>query len=458
MFDVVIIGAGFSGLQAAYTAQQAGLSVAVIEARDRVGGKVWSVPLASGRGCVELGAAWINDSLQPRIWAYAERFGLKVVKQRLEGRAVMQENPEARFEFPFGITPDFTPEEKRNLEYIRDHIQAESLKPGLPSVEDDDVSLDQYVRRLGALPQTIKMVNLWAQVMHGVESTEESAAWFIDYCRRNRGLLAIRADDSSGGQYMRFQDGAQSVANRIASLIGESNIHLSSPVVSIQNDKSYVSITTADGRAFTARKCILSIPSTMYRELNISPQLSQPVQAVTNGTVLGDYNKAIVCYDRPWWRDHGFNGYFASYSGPVILARDTSVDERRHFSLTCFVNGERGREWSKLYPHERRAVVLKQIAKIFKADENSEAFRPIEVFDQIWKHERFSRGALAPITKLGHLTRYDSVYGKPVGNLHFVGTEYSPEWKGYMEGALCSGEIGAQEVISAIRKGQAAKL
>lgn len=196
----------------------------------------------------------------------------------------------------------------------------------------------------------------------------------------------------------------------------------------------------------------------MYRELNISPQLPQPVQTVTNGTVLGDYNKAIVCYDRPWWRDHGFNGYFASYSGPVILARDTSVDERRHFSLTCFINGERGREWSKFYPHERRAVVLKQIAKIFKADKNSEAFRPIEVFDQIWKHEQFSRGALAPITALGHLTRYDSVYGKPVGNLHFVGTEYSPEWKGYMEGALCSGEIGAQEVISAVRKGQAAKL
>lgn len=106
MFDVVVIGAGFSGLQAAYTAQQAGLSVVVIEARDRVGGKVWSVPLASGRGCAELGAAWINDSLQPRIWAYARRFGLNVVKQRLEGRAVMQENHDARFEFQFGITPD----------------------------------------------------------------------------------------------------------------------------------------------------------------------------------------------------------------------------------------------------------------------------------------------------------------------------------------------------------------
>lgn len=81
------------------------------------------------------------------------------------------------------------------------------MKPGPALVKDDNVTLDQYVRNLGALPRTIEMVNLWARVMHGLESTEESAAWFIDYCRRNCGLLAIRADDSTGGQYLRFQDG-----------------------------------------------------------------------------------------------------------------------------------------------------------------------------------------------------------------------------------------------------------
>lgn len=228
MLDVLVIGAGFSGLQAAYSAQQAGLSTAVVEARDRVGGKIWSVPLASGRGYAELGGAWINNSLQPRVWKYVERFGLEVVTQRLEGTAVMQETQDSRLEFPFGVSPDvshnlfpvapmwmvcpnrsmqWSEAEKNNLAYIRDHIQAESLKPGLPSAQDDNVSLDQYVRNLGALPKVANMVNLWARVMHGVESTEESAAWFIDYCRRNKGLLAIRADDSTGGQYMRFKDG-----------------------------------------------------------------------------------------------------------------------------------------------------------------------------------------------------------------------------------------------------------
>lgn len=101
----------------------------------------------------------------------------------------------------------FTPEEKKNLEFVRDHIQAASLRPEAPRPEDDNVSLDQYVRNLGAGPKTIQMVNLWARVMHGLESTQESAAWFIDYCRRNKGLLAIRADDHTGGNYMRITTG-----------------------------------------------------------------------------------------------------------------------------------------------------------------------------------------------------------------------------------------------------------
>ena len=106
MFDVAVIGAGLSGLQAAYSAQQSGLSVVVIEARDRVGGKTWSVPLASGRGVADLAAAWINDKTQRRIGSYVKRFGLKTTKQRLEGKAVIQISKDERAVFPFGITPE----------------------------------------------------------------------------------------------------------------------------------------------------------------------------------------------------------------------------------------------------------------------------------------------------------------------------------------------------------------
>ncbi|KAF6817668.1 flavin-containing amine [Colletotrichum plurivorum] len=465
MFDVIVVGAGLSGLQAAYSAQQAGLSVAVVEARDRVGGKSWSVPLASGRGYADLGAAWVNTNTQKRIAEYLRKFDLPMVEQRLVGTAVMQVSDDQRIEFPFGITPEelilaaqFSPEEKRNLESIRDHIQAVSIKPELPKAEDDNVSLDQYVRNLGALPKTVAMINMWAKVMHGVESSEESAAWFIDYCRRNRGLFSIRADDKTGGNFQRFHGGTQQIANGIAELIGRSNIHLSEPVAAVEHLQTRVTVITTNNQRFVGRKAIIAIPSAMLRDLNISPPLPRRVREVTDAANLGHYNKVILCYDKPWWRDLGYNGFFMSYNGPITLGRDTSVDEKRHFALTCFVNGKMGEEWSKLYPHERRRAVIKQVARAFDVDENSEAFRPIEVFDQIWKHEQYSKGALAPITQIGHFVEYADVYGKPVGNIHFVGTEYSTEWKGYMEGALCSGEQGAKEVVEALQKTPRANL
>jgi monoamine oxidase len=96
---------------------------------------------------------------------------------------------------------------KKELEFVRDSIQAASLTAGPPTQSDDSISLDQYARNLGAGATALKMVNLWTQVMHGLESIEESAAFFIDYCRRNHGFFAVRADDSTGGNYLRLPQG-----------------------------------------------------------------------------------------------------------------------------------------------------------------------------------------------------------------------------------------------------------
>lgn len=90
------------------------------------------------------------------------------------------------------------------------------------------------------------------------------------------------------------------------------------------------------------------------------------------------------------------------------MARDTRVDEKDHYSLTCFVNDLHGRKWEKLPSHERRAAALKQLTKGFK--NHPDVFKQIEYLDQIWQHEEFSRGALASIHALGHLTKYASVY------------------------------------------------
>lgn len=89
-YDVIVIGAGLSGLTAARELTRANLSVLVLEARDRVGGKTYSVSRADGKGKVEHGAAWINSTNQKRMWALAQEFGLETVEQNTEGDVVAQ--------------------------------------------------------------------------------------------------------------------------------------------------------------------------------------------------------------------------------------------------------------------------------------------------------------------------------------------------------------------------------
>lgn len=103
--DVVVVGAGLSGLQAAHDVQIAGLSCIVLEARDRVGGKTWTQPTKSG-SFVDLGAAWINDSNQSKMYALAKRFDLDLIEQLVNGNCVAH-TPEKTvpIKFRYGEVP-----------------------------------------------------------------------------------------------------------------------------------------------------------------------------------------------------------------------------------------------------------------------------------------------------------------------------------------------------------------
>lgn len=291
------------------------------------------------------------------------------------------------------------------------------------------MTLEEYAIKHNASPKTRKMLNVWARVMLGCEHTELTAGYFIDYCRRGGGLMQMRSDGKHGGQYLRFVKGSQSVARGIAGLLPTSSLRLSTPVSSIEDLESCVVVTSTTGETFKAKKVVVSLPTPLYKDIHFSPMLPVAKQQITSKTFLGTYTKVIVCYDKPWWRDLGFSGLTLAFEGPVAVARDTSVEANRQFSLTCFVNGEPGRQWSKLPQHERRAQVLAQLAKLYNNAE--EVYKPIEIFEQEWQNEQFSKGAVCPIFgEKGLLNQAETTYKEPVGNLHFVGTEFAKEWKG----------------------------
>jgi len=102
--DVIVVGAGLSGLQAAVSVHSAGLSCLVLEARDRVGGKTWSVDF--GGGVTDLGAAWINSTNQSKMYALAKRFELELMVQNTQGDIVYSDLDGSVHRFGYGGIPD----------------------------------------------------------------------------------------------------------------------------------------------------------------------------------------------------------------------------------------------------------------------------------------------------------------------------------------------------------------
>lgn len=99
-----MVGGGLSGLQAAHDIQRSGLSCIVLEARDRVGGKTWSRPTKNG-GVVDIGAAWINDSNQSKMYALAKRFDLHLIEQLTDGKCVAHMPGQEAIAFHYGEVP-----------------------------------------------------------------------------------------------------------------------------------------------------------------------------------------------------------------------------------------------------------------------------------------------------------------------------------------------------------------
>lgn len=163
---------------------------------------------------------------------------------------------------------------------------------------------------------------------------------------------------------------------------------------------------------------------------------------------MGYYSKMIFIFKEPWWRKAGFSGILNTEKGPIRFTRDTSIPADDQWSITCFIVGERGRAWSKLSRAARYNQAWEQIRESFaKFVENVPL--PSNYLEMEWSKQSFFLGAPCPVMTPGTLTTVGKTLVKPFENVHFVGTETATVWRGYMEGAVRSGQRGGAEVVEA---------
>ncbi|KAK6439989.1 hypothetical protein LTR95_003797 [Oleoguttula sp. CCFEE 5521] len=279
--DVAIIGAGLSGLQAAVDLQKAGLTVAVLEARDRVGGKCWSRDVG-GQIC-DVGAAWINDSNQSRMFALAKRFNLELVPQNVQGRIVVDDGVGSFKAHPYGqLLSDGTDETAiADIIRVRDAFEAACQQIDLHATVNsgrrlrqdlDDITFEAWIRSYDCCQDAVNALTIGTRAMLGVEPSEMSALYFLDYCKSGGGYMQMRSDCKDGGQYLRIAQGTQSFSRGLASELAEGSLRLMSPVRRIEDTSSGVLVTTARG-VVSAKRVVVSVPTPLYKEIQFSPPL-----------------------------------------------------------------------------------------------------------------------------------------------------------------------------------------
>jgi monoamine oxidase len=147
-------------------------------------------------------------------------------------------------------------------------------------------------------------------------------------------------------------------------------------------------------------------------------------------------------YQRPFWRARGLTGSAVATGFPVSVVFDDSPPGGRPGVLFAFVGGDNARRYATLAPAARRRAVLEQFAGLF----GSEAKRADQFLETSWSQQEWTRGCPVGIPAVGSLVGYGPHLRRPVGRLHWAGTETAGYWNGYMDGAVSSGQRAASEV------------
>ncbi|KAK8242312.1 putative amine oxidase [Phyllosticta capitalensis] len=459
--DVVVVGAGLSGLQTARLVQEAGLSCIVLEAIDRVGGKTLSVRSAeSNSGYNDLGAAWINDTTQSNMYALLNELKLTAVVQRVKGKDVMLSKDGQVTLVPHGDLPPGKEEDAALLAQVFatvDQLVDEDLESPRAAAKArnlDSVTITEFGAEISGSNAHVKtQLDTLSRALWGASADDVSALFFINYCKADTGLSKLLSDSKDGAQYLRIREGTASFAKGIARKLTPGSVMLSTPVKSIhQHMNGDCEVKSTTGSTFHCRKVVVSISTCLYPMIEFNPPLPPAKKTLSENTTMCYYSKFILVFSLPWWRDAGLSGAFVSDAiGPVTFAFETCMDLDSQWSITCFVVGKPGLEWSRLPLAVRRQKVLEQFKYAFGKATKTTVPDPINTLEMEWAKNPYFQGAPCPIMPPGVLTTVGKAMKEPFDNVHFVGTETSDVWRGYMEGAVRSGIRGAKEVIEALQ-------
>ena len=449
--DVVVVGAGISGLVAAERLAHRGRDVLVVEARGRVGGRVLNHRLGPG-DVIESGGAFIGPT-QTHIAALAKRLGVRTFDEQVDGQSVYVSSTLGRMTYQGTVPPDPTILPDAALLQTRIDQYASEIDVAAPwrhprAAEWDRITLADYIRANCAnAPGINKVIRCWTQPGFGADPEQLSFLYVVWYCacsgdRLHPGTFERNSDTADGAQKKRLVGGSQLVPLRLAHRLGDI-VALRAPVHRIDQHDGHAVVHTARG-AVRARKVVVAVPPPLVLGIDWHPHLPAGRRALMRHLDMGELMKCDAVYRTPFWRAAGLNGFGIADSGAVRAAFDNCPQDGDPGVLLAFVGGGTWRTYGVQTRAKRRRAVLEGFAAMF----GDQALHPVDYVEHDWTRERWTTGGpvatYAPevMTSVGHTIR------RPFRHVHWAGTETSTYWTGYMDGAVRAGQRAASEILA----------
>ncbi|MFH8249113.1 flavin monoamine oxidase family protein [Microbacterium sp. B2969] len=448
--DVVVIGAGAAGLTAANELKKAGLSVAVLEARDRVGGRLWTDVIDGAM--LEIGGQWVSPD-QHALIETIDELGLETYERYRDGDSV--------YVGPTGEVSRFTgemfpvsPETERAIADITERLDAmvAEIDPDRPwahpqAEEWDSISWDAWLR---AQTDDDEAVRNLAFATGSAMLTKPTHAF---------SLLQSLLMAASAGSYSHLVDadfildkrvvgGLQQVPLLLAERLGD-DVFLGSPVRTLEwSDPSTGSgqggvTATTDTQTVHARYAILAHAPILYSRIQFVPALPRRQHQLHQHLSMGFVIKVHAVYETPFWREQGLSGTaFSPYELSHEAYDNTNHGDERG-TLVGFVSDQNADDVFTLSAEERKERILESLSHYY----GPEAKNPVVYYESDWGSEEWTRGAYAASFDLGGLHRYGADLRTAVGPIHFACSDMAGAGYQHVDGAIRMGRFVAANIL-----------
>lgn len=441
--DVVIVGAGAAGLTAANELRKAGLSVAVLEARERVGGRLWTDVIDGAM--LELGGQWVSPDQDALIDTVAE-LGLDTFSRYREGDSVYVGPDGAVSRFTGEMFP-VSPKTERTIDEITQRLDAmvAEIDPDRPfahpkAAEWDTITWDAWLRQQTDDDEAVR--NL-AFATGSAMLTKPTHAF---------SLLQSLLMAASAGSYSHLVDadfildkrvvgGLQQVPVLLAERLGD-DVFLNRPVRTIEWSDAGVT-AHADGLTVRARSAVLAVAPVLYNRISFVPPMPRLQHQMHQHISMGFVIKVHAVYETPFWREKGLSGTaFSPYEICHEAYDNTNHDDPRG-TLVGFVSDRNADDMFRLTAEERKERILESLSHYY----GPEAKDPVVYYESDWGTEEWTRGAYAASFDLGGLHRYGADVRTPVGPIQFACSDIAGAGYQHVDGAIRMGRLAARNIL-----------